>query len=258
MQLLFQLKIKSITIVVLLFVTFFAKSQIVNVEKSRKTGEKDFEASFNFETNLKDIGDKIFELKTNADLQYAKGKSRFILLNYIGYMKYNTAEIQNLGYQHFRYNYTFKDSGSVTAEIFAQHQYNEVKLFKTRILGGAGLRFRLIDRKKLKWYVAPLAMNEYEQLLDSAKTKINTLRLDAYTSIYFDINEIFALKHITYYQPAFRNFNDFRMSSETMLRLKITKKAAFDVGCSFDFDSEPPVKVQNLFYAFLTKFVLMF
>jgi putative salt-induced outer membrane protein YdiY len=240
------------------FTSILGKAQIVNVEKSRKSGEKAFEGSVNFEFNVKDIGDDILELKSNADLQYVKGKSRFIFLNYVGYMKYNRNDIQNLGYQHIRYNYTFRDSGFVTAEFFVQHQYNEIKLFKKRIIEGIGPRFRIFNRQKLKWYAAPLIMNEYEQMLDSASTRVKTVRLDAYTSLYIDFNEIFGLKHITYFQPDITDFDDSRLSSETTLRLKITKKAAIDVGYSFDYDSQPPEGVQDYFYSFLTKFVLMF
>ncbi len=240
------------------FISILGKAQIVNVENSRKSAKKPFEASLNFEFNLKDIGDNILDLKTNADLQYAKGKSRFIFLNYLGYMKYNNADVQNLGYQHIRHNYTFRDSGSVTAEFFVQHQYNEIKLFRKRIIEGIGPRFRIYNRQKLKWYSAPLIMNEYEQLLDSASTRVKTVRLDAYTSLYIDFNEFFGLKHITYFQPDISNFDDFRLSSETTLRLKMTKKAAFDIGYSADYDSEPPPTVQYLFYSFVTKFVLLF
>jgi putative salt-induced outer membrane protein YdiY len=208
--------------------------------------------------NLKDIGDRILELKSNADFQYAKGKSRFIFLNYIGYMKYNGAEIQNLGYQHFRYNYTFRDSGTVTGEVFVQHQYNQVKMFKTRIVEGIGPRFRIFKRSKMKWFFAPLIMNEYEQLLDSAHTVVKAVRLDSYTSFNLDLTPVLSINHITYFQPKIENFSDFHLSSETTLRLKITKKMAFDIGYSLDYDSAPPPAVQHLFYSLVTKFVLLF
>ena len=66
------------------------------------------------------------------------------------------------------------------------------------------------------------------------------------------------LKHITYYQPNFQNFNDYRISSETGLGISITKHFGLDTSFAFDYDSDPPIGVQALFYFLKNKIVFKF
>jgi len=236
-------------------------AQIVNVEKKRKQ-QNGFQATIGFDFNIKQSSSKILELKNIIDLQYSYNAHSFILLNDIKLLSVDKGSLVNNGFQHFRYNYTVKDSSFLTLEAFGQHQYNEQKLLQKRIVGGLGPRFRIINKEKIKWYTAPLLMYEYEDLdevqLDTVIYDNALLRLDAYTNFNFSVNDVISFNLIAYFQPVLSNFNDFRLSGETGIRINITKHLSYNIGFSADYDHDPPKEIQNTFWYFSNKLVLKF
>lgn len=223
-------------------------SQVVNIEKKRKGDKDGFAGLLGFGFNLTDNGKNIFQFKNVVDLQYRKGSSTLILLNDLSFIRVDDDDLVNSGFQHLRYNYTVKDSSFLTLEAFAQHQYNTLQLMERRFLLGGGPRFRIVDRKKVDFYIATLGMYDYEQKSDSLRTLTETARLASYASISWDIRENLSFKNITYYQPSFTNFNNYRISSETSLSLKISDALSFKIAFQTTYDSHPPEGIQGLFY----------
>ena len=101
-------------------------------------------------------------------------------------------------------------------------------------------------------------MYEYELLSDSLNTDISILRVDAYLNFIYSINKYVSFSNIVYYQPAFKNFNDYRISSETGLRFNINKFLSLSILYSAEYDSEPPENVDNLFYSFINRLIIKF
>jgi len=248
-------KIILLTIIISFSLSGF--SQIVNIEKKRKDN-KGFQATIGINFNLKETGSRILELKNNIDLQYSYKAHKIILLNNIKLLSVDKGSLINNGFQHLRYNYTIKDSSFITLEAFGQLQYNEQKLLKKRVIGGGGPRFRILQNEKISWYIAPLAMYEYEQLSDSVNTEIKLFRIDSYTNFRYSISKSVSFNLITYYQPDFGNFSDFRVSGESGFRFNINKHLAFAVTYAADYDNQPPPEVQNTFWYFKNSLVLKF
>jgi len=245
-------KISLIFLFVFLSLTIF--SQIVNVEKKRKN-TKGFQANIGFEFNIKDNGKQFLELKNSADIQYSYKTHTLIFLNDIKLLNIDKGSFINNGFQHLRYNYTIKDSSFITLEAFGQYQYNEQKLLQKRIISGVGPRFALARKKNFSFYFAPLAMFEHELLTDSLHTETKLIRGDFYTNLYFNINDFVAFSHILYYQPAFSDFSDYRISSEAGLNFNISKHFGYKISFVFDYDNQPPENVQNTFWYFNNKLV---
>ena len=251
-------KLNIILLLILSFSYVSAFSQIVNVEKKRKANENGFQGKVALEFNLKENGKSIVEFKNQLDIQYKYNANSFILLNDIRLFKVNEGDIENAGFQHLRYNYTIKDSSFLTLEAFGQYQYNAAKLLKERLVAGGGPRFRLVDNKTLTFYVAPLGMYERETLSDSLNTQILRARLDSYANIYVKISKNINFRNIIYYQPSFLDFDDYRVSGEAGLSIKITKYFSFDTSIAYDYDSTPPEDIQNTFYYYKNKIVFKF
>jgi len=244
-----------ISIIFLFSMSISSYSQIVNVEKKRK--QKDgFQATVGLNFNIKENGNRILELKNNFDLQYSHKAHNIILLNNIKLLSVDNGSLINNGFQHIRYNYTIKDSSFITIELFGQHQYNEQKLLTRRIIAGGGPRFRILKNDKISWYFAPLAMYEFEQLSDSAKTENSLLRLDSYTNFHYSISKLVSFNLITYYQPDFTNFIDYRISGESSLSFYINKYLSYTVGYAADYDSNPPTDIQSTFWYFKNSLIL--
>ena len=233
---------------------FSSYSQIVNIEKKRK--KKDgFQATVKLNFSIKENGKRILELKNNIDVQYSHKAHNIILLNDIKLLSVNSGSLVNAGFQHIRYNYTVKDSSFVTIEAFGQHQYNEKKLLAKRIIAGGGPRFRLIKNEIICWHFAPLAMYEYELISNETHSEYNLFRLDAYTNIHFLVSKSISFNLITYFQPNFNNFNDYRVSGESGLRFNLNKYLSFAINYAMDYDSQPPVDIQNTFWYFKNSLV---
>ncbi len=225
-----------------------SQAQLVNIEKKRKKNYKGLRGAIGLAIDFKDNGNDIFQAKNSLDLQYATGAHTFIFLNDFSMMQVNDDKLVNNGFQHFRYNYTLRDSSFLTFELFSQHQYNSIKLLEQRIIAGLGPRFRLINMDKLVFYFAPLVMYESEKLSDVLNTHTEQIKLDAYVSAHFAINDLLGISHVTYYQPNFEEWSDYRLSSETMLKLKFTKNLSLSFVYGMNYDANPPDAIQNLFY----------
>jgi putative salt-induced outer membrane protein YdiY len=224
------------------------EAQVVNIEKMRKKDEDGSKGSIGFGFFFIDNGKKISTFKNNIEFQYDHGPNTVIVLNELNLMRVDKDNLVNAGFQHLRYNYTIKDSSFFTIEAFFQHQYNTIKLLKKRLLGGFGPRFRLVNTQKSRLYIGTLAMYEYELLSDSSKTERKIARLGSYLSFTWDILDNLRFTNITYYQPAFNNPNNFRISAESSLQMKITNSLSFKVGLQANYDSKPPENIQKLFY----------
>jgi hypothetical protein len=246
---------KSLILTFLALISLSSFSQIVNVEKNRKHASG-FQATMGLDFNIKETGSRIFEFKNTIDVQYSRKAHNFIFLNNLSLLSVNKGSLINNGFQHLRYNYTVKDSSFLTLEIFGQYQYNEQKLLTKRILLGGGPRFRLTQNPKINWYFAPLIMNEKEQLSDSVHTETNLFRLDSYTNLQLTINKSLSFNFICYYQPDFYNFNDYRISGEATFRLNFNKYLAYSVSYALDYDNQPPVQIQNMFWYFKNTLIL--
>jgi putative salt-induced outer membrane protein YdiY len=230
------------------FSNFYMFGQVVNIEKKRKLKGDGFSGSVGLGFFFLDNASRISNLENALDLQYRKGAHTFILLNDLNLMRVDKSNLVNAGFQHLRYNYTIKDSSFLTFELFAQHQYNTIKMLNRRLLGGAGPRFSIVNKTKTALTIGTLAMYEFEELTDSVHTQRQTGRLGSYMSFRWEILQNLSLSTITYFQPAFANPENFRLSSETNLRLKITDALSFKVGFQANYDSKPPENVQKLFY----------
>ncbi len=247
--------IKKISLIFFLIcISLSLFSQIVNVEKKRKNA-KGFQADIGLDFNIKENSNFIIELKNSADIQYSRKAHTIIFLNDIKLLNIDKGSLINNGFQHLRYNYTIKDSSFLTLEAFGQYQYNEQKLLQKRIISGGGLRFAVARKKNFAFYFAPLTMFEHEELSDSLHTLTNLVRVDSYTNLYFSINNFVTFNHILYFQPAFSDFSDYRISSEAGLSFNITKHFAYKVSFAFDYDNQAPENVQNTFWNFNNKLV---
>lgn len=233
-------------------------AQVVNIEKKRKGDKDGFSGVVGFGFNLVDNGKSITKFSNIIDLQYKKGANVFILLNDLQLMRVDDNDLINSGFQHIRYNYTFKDSSFLTFESFVQHQYNTIKLIERRFLIGSGFRYRIVGSDNLKLYIATLAMYEYEQRSNKARELLEFARLASYFSLSWDISSNLNLNSINYYQPVFTGFDNYRISSETSLNIKLNNLLYIKIACQIVHNSKPSEGVQQTFYSWENSLKLKF
>ncbi len=257
-----------------LLVSFVANGQLVNVEKQRKAAKPGWQGSIEFGFNMVKNTRNISQFSNDVSIQYMHKRHIILILNDITLLRIKSTEknydLINKNFQHIRYNYRLSDSGIATYELFVQNQQNKIRYIRERFLIGSGLRFRVLNSKKINFYIAPLIMYEYEQLSDSLKSYSRMIKGDFYMSGNLKINDRVSLTHVTYYQPAlydlgssvkFELFKDFRLYSETNLNFNIIKKHLdYSLNFELSYDSRPPEELRNypLFYNFANKLTIKF
>lgn len=233
---------------VLLFLINVVFSQVVNIEKKRtESGKGGVQGNIDFSFSMIENNNSILQGKNNLKLQYYKGKNLFMFFNDITLSKVNENKFQNDGYQHLRYNYNFT-KGPVIAEVFVQHQYNTIRKMERRLVGGLGPRFRVIEKDTFRLYFGPLSMYEYEILTNGLVRE--KFRLSCYVSLGYTLKKWLTFSNITYYQPNYADFNDYKLASEASLLIKITDKLALKTFLEIAYESMPPEGVKRLYYNF--------
>ena len=236
---------KFYLIIISIFYISIVKSQVVNIEEKRTDDKSSgIQGNIDFDFNLTQNTIQILQVNNNAKLQFYKNKHLWLLFNSVSLSKANNQELINEGFQHLRYNY--KINKSILAEAFIQYQYNPVNRLQKRYLAGFGPRFNVKSTDSLQLFFGPLSMYEYELIDNGIVNK--TIRLSAYLSLAYKFNKSISINNITYYQPDYFNFNDYRVSSETNFKIKLTTKLSLDIRFSLVYDSKPPPEVNNIYY----------
>jgi len=162
-------------------------------------------------------------------------------------MKLNDNDFDNKGFQHLRYNREYK---KYTLEIFAQSQFNKSQLLNFRGLFGFGPRIKVLNKDKIILYIANLYMLEHENLINNPDR--TNIRMSNYISVFINFNDIFSISNTTYYQPLlkeigdkYKMFSEFRISSHTSSKIKISKKFFLSIDFDYFYNSNPPFLIKE-------------
>lgn len=223
----------------------------INTEKFRKYDlEEGF--LFNLQTTL--------TIKSgNTEYTAIKGGGRIDLTGHaidyflVGNIEAKTADnerIQNLGFIHTRAMWSFVEKA--TWEGFVQRQYDEFVDLKYRNLYGTAVKYRFFEAKSLKDTTSILDLNistgvMYEQEkynLEPTNVRKNVWRSTNFISFDWSKHKRLSFTGVIYYQPAYNNFNDFRVAAETTLEFSIVKKVFFTFQFSYKYNNLPVTNVK--------------
>lgn len=218
-------------------------AQLINVESNRMQEDTSrfagqVSASFSYQQNNNST-----LLATNGALNLqTRSKSRkdvFLLLGSYDLKQANSGDLSNDGFVHFRYTHKFNTFFRL--EGFVQYQTNPVLLLDNRMLIGTGPRFKILNKPNFKSSLGTMYMFELENTLEEIPNQYTNHRL----STYFTFNYVFSEEKIefntvTYYQPLFNDFADFRITNQTVLSFKIVKNTSLQFGINYLYDASPP------------------
>lgn len=219
------------------------QAQVMNIEQERISTDTTgwagtAQVSFQYFKNKAEV----WNAGGHLHLQYKTKKSLYLGLTDYTLSKSAGADFANAGIQHLRYNYKINDW--FTAEAFTQAQFNKLLNVDFRWLLGAGPRFKVIKTKPFRMYAAVLYMYEYEELADTSLIHRDH-RLSSYISLTLKLRKNLTLLNTTYFQPKFTDFSDFRLSSQTDLKIGISKHFAFKMSYVYFYDAVPAENVPN-------------
>jgi len=228
---------------IMAFVTsiFTSSAQILNIEQERiKTDTTGWAGTAKISFQYTKNDEELLTGGAYMHIQYKTKRSLYLSLTEYNLTKASGSDFVNAGVQHFRYNYKLKDW--LTGEIFTQIQFNKLLKVKSRWLLGAGPRVKFISTKPFNMYFAALYMFEHEELYDTNIIK-NNHRLSSYISFNLKIRDNLSLINTSYFQPIINDFLDFRILTQTDLKIGITKHFSFLLSYLYTFDKFPAVGI---------------
>lgn len=240
----------------LLFI-FHSYAQIVNIENRRIYDDTAgwsgaFDAGFSAVRNK----DLLLNASFRPRVQYKNLKHYYLFLTDWTYSKGADRVYANSGMAHFRYAYRLsrKDSEKKSPwkwESYTQIQYNQLMDQKMRALIGTGLRVKAMDKNGYRIFAGASTFYEYEDIISSGQIN-RDWRSSNYVSWYFNPNPVFSFTAVTYYQPLWKNFRDYRIMGQYAMNFHVFKRYDFRFEFNNFFDSNPPENVRN--WVFNTSF----
>jgi hypothetical protein len=227
--------------IVLVLSGLTSNAQVINIEQERiKTDTTGWAGSTKISFQYTKNGPDLWTGGAYAHVQYKTKRSLYLSLTEYNLTKGSGSDFVNAGAQHFRYNYKIKDW--FLAEAFTQAQFNKVLKVKIRWLLGAGPRFKVISTKPFCLYAATLYMYEHEELYDTNIVNRNN-RLSSYLAFTLKIKDNLSLLHTSYYQPKVNQFSDYRILSQSDLKISISKHFSFLFSYLYTYDTFPAIGV---------------
>lgn len=210
---------------------------IINIEdkRSRPTDSISWFETIDLGFYVNKTTQSVFNLTGRAQVEFAFKNKLLMSITSANFIKAGEDNFVNEGYQHLRYNNTFKGWDWLTYELFGQVQYNQQTRIKLRALAGTGLRFELMNREKQRAHLGLTYMFEYDE--ETSGELHEDSRLSTYLSFRLKLLDVLTVQSTTYYQPLLDDFNDFRLSSSTTADFKLSERFSYRTTYSISYDS---------------------
>jgi hypothetical protein len=235
-------------VVLLLTISTFSAVAQVNTEKLRNDAHNsglfaDFDISGTFTSG----NSEFVRFNTGVRLDYIGSVTNSFLIAKLDYKEADNSILVNKGFVHLRTAHSLATHTKI--EIFLQKEFNEFISLKDRNLGGAGFRF-LIAENKTDSSAVSLAfgaglMYEDEDFNVNVKEDAGLVRSTNYLSLNWNIDKLFSIKSVSYYQVDVNNFDNYRVLNESDFSVKIFKNLRLFMGLDYRYDSQPPLDVKN-------------
>jgi len=217
-----------------------ARAQIVNVQSALSTEAKpglsgSVTASADWRTGNSDL----ILLGLSPVARYRAGDNLVIAILRGDYGESGGSTIARKAFGHLRYRRNFHER--VLGEVFAQSEYDEIRLLKLRALFGVGPKFDVVKQKRLLLSLGVAYMLEHERPNSSAADEDATTlhRASSYLTGSFQVDDRVQVVQTVYVQPRIDGPGDVRVLSESQLVSKLVNRVALKTSFVVAYDSSP-------------------
>lgn len=238
-----------------------ARSQaIVNMEELH-TGEPQEGFSGRVELSLESRhgNSEKEEYTLGSRLQHHRDAvTRYLLLSG-SYGESNGVKYAEKAFLHARHMH---ELGPVmTAEGYLQAEYDKFARLELRTLFGGGLRLTLLPRAKRGEAYLGLGAYYSEERIDETYIDGGTevlWRANSYLVLKYQASDNTTLVSTTYYQPAFKGAEDYRLLEQAAMKVKMSDRLSLVVALDYRRDNRPPLGVKEEDLHFTTSLSLEF
>jgi hypothetical protein len=256
-------------ILLLLFVGNL-QAQILNADGFGATvdSSKRWLGHLDFGMQLNKQADLLISFDTRADVSHWWKGNVMMLAGKFALFRTGSTNLVNGGYGHYRFR--FQQRWRLHPELFAQYQLDGIRGMQERILFGANLRWRIFEEEQNHLFMGLGAMyeNEYwdysgvaDTIIIPDDTPIRTQlpKINSYITYRHQINELAKIYIVCYAQsPPNRNFAQPRLSTDLRLNLDFGKHIGFSIRYTLNYDANPIVPINKLYYTMINKLVFRF
>ncbi len=224
------------------------KGQIVNIEQLRFKSDTSRwlyldQLSFSIFRNTQQVVD----IENDFLFRYQNGSNQIWVLSSVHFNFSDEVNFAQSGFMHVRYVRRFSDKWEF--ELFNQVQTDRPLRIDRRTLYGFGPRYGVDEQGSFQFHTGHLAMYEEDLELESGIRHYDW-RLSSYISMNWEVKDRFTWSFVSYYQPRFDDWSDWRLSLQNQLSFKLGEHWAFTVSGSLNYDAQPVVDpdIPNLTY----------
>ncbi|MEN8168721.1 MAG: DUF481 domain-containing protein [Pseudomonadota bacterium] len=149
----------------------------------------------------------------------------------------------------------------VTAEGYAQTEYDKFARLEYRGLLGGGVRLSLLPHaEKSEAYLGLGAYYSEERIDDSFADGGNESlwRLNSYLVLKYPASDNTTLVSTTYYQPALDDTDDYRLMEQAAMKVKVNDTTSLIISVDYRLDNRPPLGVEKEDVSYRTTLSLEF
>lgn len=236
-----------LTAMLMLFIFTGIKGQVVNIESARMQSDTTgLMGEINSNFSLTKNNNEVFSVDLNTHLQYKSKKDLYLFIASYGFLKAAASDLINNTFLHFRYNR--KLNKSLRWEAFIQLQKNAVNKIDIRFLIGTGPRFKIVDKKSMKLYLASLVMHEYQKDKTEPVVTQRDIRSSSYISITLKPLTNLEIASTTFYQPLINSIADYRVLNQAGIKIKAGQHFGLSLYWNYLFDSRPVPGIPKVNY----------
>lgn len=239
----------SITFLIL-FIGLDCFSQIISLDERRsKNPVRGFQGELSYSLNFTHNNKDIIQNGSRVKLQYNDSLNTYMVFGDIVLDQVDREKNINKGNFGIIYNFMVPEK-FISAEAIYQYDYNDIKKLKYRNILGGGPRFKIASSSKfnLSLVAYTIYLNELYENSSTVKNRKSLVKFSSLLSFSWQLSENAHLRHSTYYEPDYSDPQDYRIWSESRLKINIRKNFSFNLFFKIDYDSVTPRGVDNLYY----------
>ena len=186
------------------------------------------------------------EYSLGSRLQWHQNQITNYLLLSGSYAESNGVKDTEKGFLHARHMHGL--TPFVTAEAYAQTEYNKFARLEFRGLLGAGARLTLLPRAEKGEAYLGLGAYYSEERIDDSFADGGTEKLwraNTYLVLKYKASDNTTLVSTTYYQPAIKETSDYRLMEQAAMRVKVNDTLSLILSADYRLNSRPPLGVEK-------------
>ncbi len=156
---------------------------------------------------------------------------------------------------HLRHNYLLSSRWATVA--FLQLQENPFQRLDERFLAGLGGRWQAVKGESTLIYLGATYMFEKEWIQGEDGFE-KAQRLSSFASLELELRRGVLVDFLAFYQPKFDDIADWRVYGEIRLEVELIGSLSLFTGYNLQYDSKPPVGVEETDWNTKTGFLVGF